>query len=260
VVGGGKTTDIWTYDIARNTFSRLTFDGNNRGPVWSPDGKAVTYWSMQGPKHSGLYVKPADGSGEARLLLASTQLMLPTSWSPDGKFLAVDHVTSTSQSDVWVLSVDGNPTEVPFVQTKFDEWEAAFSPDGRWVAYVSDESGRYEIYVKPFPEPGGKWQVSTSGGTEPLWSGDGRELFYNNGDKMMAVKVDTDSGFKPGTPQVLFSGFYNPHVGDQAYGVAPGGQRFLVIHPLRATSGNPQINVVVDWFAELRRLAPSGKN
>ena len=259
VVGGGKTTDIWIYDIARNTFGRLSFEGSNRGPAWSPDGKSVTYWSVRGATEAGLYQKPADGSGEARLLLPSSNLILANSWSPDGKYLAIDRLTPTTQSDITVVSTGNDPKEIPFVTTRFDEYEAAFSPDGHWIAYISSESGRYEVYVKPFPGPGGKWQVSTDGGTNPLWSQDGREIFYVSGDRMLAVKVESRSGFKAGTPEVLFSGFFNPNVGDQAYGVAPDGQRFLVIQPLRAASANPQINVVLNWFEEVRRHVPSDR-
>ncbi|MGH9896742.1 MAG: TolB family protein, partial [bacterium] len=205
-------------------------------------------------------LKPAEGSGEARLVVSSPNLVLANSWTPDGKYLSLDRLTSTTQSDISVVSLKDKPEELTFLQTKFDEYASAFSPDGRWLAYTSSESGRLEVYVKPFPGPGGQWQVSTGGGIYPQWSHDGRELFYVSDDKLMSVRVESGSGFNVGTPQVLFSGFFDPNVGDQAYGVTPDGQRFLVLHPLRAASGNAQINVVLNWFEEVRRGVSGNKN
>jgi Tol biopolymer transport system component len=149
----------------------------------------------------------------------------------------------------------------PFLRTQFDEAAPRFSPDGRWLAYVSDESGRYEIYVQPYPGPGGKWQISTEGGTEPVWNPNGRELFYRSSDKMMAVDIATQSGFAAGTPRILFEGRYEPAPFPVAnYDVSRDGQRFLVLKlSEEAQSAPTQINVVLNWFEELKQKVPTGK-
>ena len=136
-----------------------------------------------------------------------------------------------------------------------------FSPDGRWLAYVSDESGRYEIYVQPYPGPNGKWQISTGGGTEPRWNPKGRELFYRSGNKMMAVDIATQPSFTVGKPRILFEGQYQPTpTTSPNYDVSPDGQRFLMLKPSAAAEAAPtQINVVLNWFEELKQKVPTGK-
>ena len=135
-----------------------------------------------------------------------------------------------------------------------------FSPDGRWLAYVSDESGRYEVYVQPYPGPGGKWQISTGGGKEPLWARDGRELFYRNGEQMMAVEITTEPTFSAGTPRLLFEGTYlSGTVFLAYYDVSPDGQRFLMVQASEQQASDPtQINVVLNWFEELKQRVPTG--
>jgi len=137
----------------------------------------------------------------------------------------------------------------------------AFSPDGRWVAYLSDESGRQEIYVRPFPGPGGKMQISTEGGTEPMWARNGRELFYRNGDKMMVTAVETQPVFAASKPELLFEAHYETGLSsfERDYDVSPDGQRFLMIKGSEQESAATQLNVVLNWSDELRRLAPAGK-
>jgi Tol biopolymer transport system component len=150
--------------------------------------------------------------------------------------------------------------EEPFLRTTFNEGAAHFSPDGRWVAYISDESGRREIYVQPYPGPGGKWQISTEGGTEPMWNSNGRELFYRSGNKMMAAEVNTRGSFSAGKPKILFAGQYQPSqnpVPNANYDVSTDGQRFLMIKPGGQDQAATQINVVPNWFEELKRRAPA---
>jgi eukaryotic-like serine/threonine-protein kinase len=149
----------------------------------------------------------------------------------------------------------------PFPQTAFTESVPQFSPDARWLAYISNESGRYEIYVQPYPGPGGKWQISTEGGTEPLWNPNGRELFYRSGNRMMAVDIATQPGFAAGKPRMLFEGPYMPTPGTTPnYEVSRDGQRFLMLKPSEQAQAAPtQINVVLNWFEELKQKVPTGK-
>jgi Tol biopolymer transport system component len=149
----------------------------------------------------------------------------------------------------------------PFLRTRFDESVPRFSPDGRWLAYISNESGQFEIYVQPYPGPGGEWQISTEGGTEPAWNPNGRELFYRSGDKMMTVDIATQPGLAAGKPRLLFQGRYQLTQGTSPnYDVSPDGQRFLMLKPSETEASAPtQINVVLNWFEELKRKVPTGK-
>jgi len=248
--------DIWIYDIGRGTRMRLTVEGNNDHPVWTPDGTRVTFDSTRdGPRE--LYWKPADGSGQAELLLNtnSENRLMPTSWSPDGESLAF--YSPDGARDIWTLPRERDA--LTFVATTFNERSPMFSPDGRWLAYVSDESGRDEIYVKPYPGPGGKWPISTEGGTEPQWSADGRELFYRLGEKMMVVEVQSEPAFTSEGPQLVFEVPYlTNQFGTSNYDISPDGQRFLMIKAAEEEEGQQgQINVVQNWFEELKRLVPT---
>ena len=182
------------------------------------------------------------------------------SWSPDGQLLAFVEVNPTTGYDIWVLRLSDRKAQ-PFLRTPFNETAPRFSPDGHWLAYISDESGRYEIYVQPYPGPGGKWQISTEGGTEPVWNRNGRELFYRSGDKMMAVDIATQPAFTAGKPRMLFEGPYVPTpVTIPNYDVSPDGQRFLMLKPSEQAQAAPtQINVVLNWFEELKQKVPTGK-
>jgi Tol biopolymer transport system component len=252
-----QETQIWLYDLFRETLTRLTFEGNsNQYPVWTPDGKRIAFQSNKGGPPN-LFWQLADGSGGLERLTTSEYTQGPASWSPDGQLLAFHEVNPTTQRDIWVLRL-GDRKPQPFLRTKFDEAEPRFSPDGRWLAYVSDESGRYEIYVQPYPGPGGKWQISAEGGNEPVWNPNGRELFYRSGDKMMAVDIATQSGFTVGKPRMLFQGRYEQaSVPIDNYDVSPDGQRFLMIKESEQSA--TQISVVLNWFEELKQKVPTGK-
>jgi eukaryotic-like serine/threonine-protein kinase len=262
-VGVGITeeeTQIWLYDFSRETMTRSTYEGHvNLNAVWTPDGKWIAIQSnREGPLN--IFWQRADGSGGLEHLITSENNNFPMSWSPDGQFLAFAEINPTTGYDIWVLRMSDRKPE-PFLRTPFNESAPRFSPDGRWLAYISDESGRFEIYVQPFPGPGGKWQISTEGGREPVWNRNGRELFYRSGDKMMAVDIATQSGFSAGTPRMLFEGRYNPAAGTTPnYDVSLDGQRFLMIKPNEAGEAAPtQINVVLNWFEELKQKVPTGK-
>jgi Tol biopolymer transport system component/tRNA A-37 threonylcarbamoyl transferase component Bud32 len=247
--------DVVVFDIARGALTRLTLDGDNHFPIWTPDGKRVTYVSRKsaGPTYE-LFWKPADGSGnEEKLSPRPLNLsgINPLSWTPDEKNLAFGH-----GGNIWLLPLSGERTGQPFFQSKFNETMPAFSPDGHWLAYVSDESGRPEVYVQPFPGPGGKYNISTDGGTEPVWARNGKELFYRRADQLMAVEINTDSTFSAGKPKRLFEGPYVRNVGRVSYDVSPDGQRFLMLKAGEEEQASSQINVLLNWLEELKQRVP----
>jgi Tol biopolymer transport system component/predicted Ser/Thr protein kinase len=255
-----QESQVWQYDLSRETLTRFTFEGTVNGyPDWTPDGKRIAFISnKEGPLN--VFWQLADGSGGLERLTTSDDLQTPNSWSPDGKLLAFNEITPGSGIDIWVLRLDDRKAEL-FLQKPFNVSAPRFSPDGRWMAYVSDESGRYEVYVQPYPGPGGKWQISTDGGTEPVWNPNGRELFYRSSDKMMAVDIATQPAFTVGKPRMLFAGQYQPTpVTFPNYDVSPDGQRFLMLKPIEQSQAAPnQINVVLNWFEELKQKVPTGK-
>jgi len=247
---------VWLYSLTGETLTRLTFEGDNGNPSWTPDGKRITFQSNE----VNLFWQLADGSGGREQLTNSAHIKRPDSWSPDGQLLAFTQIDPSTGRDIWVLRLSDRAPQ-PFLQTPSNESAPHFSPDGRWLAYVSDESGRYEIYVQPYPGPDGKWQISTEGGTEPLWNRNGRELFYRSGNKMMAVEITTQPSFAVVSRRMLFEGAqYTPPAGPYSYpfpnyDVSPDGQRFLMI----TKESRPHINVVMNWSEELKRHVPSGK-
>ncbi len=248
----------WQYDLARDTLTRFTFEGAvNESPGWTPDGKRIAFRSNK-ERVNNLFWQLADGSGGLERLTTSQYTQNLTSWSGDGQLLAFFENNPKTQRDIWVLRMSDRKAQ-PFLATPFNEGAGSFSPDGRWLAYVSNESGRPEIYVQPYPGPGGKWQISTDGGTEPLWNRNGRELFYRSGNKMMAVPIATQPAFAPSKPTILFEKEYAasqfPATGI-AYDVSPDGQRFLMVKEGDQAAAPTQINVVLNWFDELKRLAP----
>jgi eukaryotic-like serine/threonine-protein kinase len=261
----GQDTQMWLYDLGRETMTRLTFEGGvNYNPAWLPDGKRIAFQSIGRPG-GGLFVLPADGSSQPQMLGAADSAVdigcgNPGSWAPDGRTLVCTRVGNPETNIDIVLLNASNSTTQPLLQTRFNEGAPVFSPDGRWLAYASDETGRYEIYVSAFPGPGGKFQISTEGGTEPAWNRNGRELFFRSGDKMMAVDVATQGTFSAGKPKMLFQGLYQPNPTMNAnYDVTPDGQRFLMVKPTSVQESAPtQINVVFNWFEELKRRVPAG--
>jgi eukaryotic-like serine/threonine-protein kinase len=268
VIQQESETQIWLYDLSRETLTRLTFEGKaNTNPAWAPDGKRIAFTSnKEGPLN--IFWQLADGSGGLERLTTSEYIHVPSSWSPDGQVLAFFEVNPTTQRDIWVLRM-GDPSigsgqvrkAQPFLRTPFNESAPRFSPDGRWLAYYSNESGRFEIYVQPYPGPGGKWQISTEGGTEPVWNPNGRELFYRTGDRMMAVDIATQPGFTAGKPRILFEGRYELAPFPIAnYDISPDGKRFLMLKSIEQEQAVPtQINVVLNWFEELKQKVPTGK-
>jgi serine/threonine protein kinase/Tol biopolymer transport system component len=255
-----QDSQSWVYDFSRQTLTRFTFAGSqNYDPVWTPDGKRIAFESNNsGPLN--IFWQLADGSGGLERLTTSQYINAPTSWSPDGQLLAFAEVNPTTGASVSVLRMSDRKV-LTFNRTQFNENEPRFSPDGRWLAYISDESGRYEVYVQPYPGPGGKFQISTEGGTEPAWNPRGKELYYRSGDKMMAVDIATQPGFTASTPRMLFEGRYEANqVPLYNFDISPDGQRFLMVKPVEQDQAAPtQINVVLNWFEELKQKVPTGK-
>ncbi len=254
-VGTNQSIDLWIADFERGTTSRLTFGGFAGDPTWTPDGRRVAYSWLDATglrTNRDIYWRAADGSGEAELLWQLAEGSgLPHCFSPDGKLLVVS-VQVADRYDLWILPVEGDRTPRPLLETPFSEFHPELSPDGRWLAYASNESGRNEVFVQPFPGPGGKWQISNGEGTEPHWSGDGRELFYRSADALMRVPVDTTQGFLPGRPERLFEGVRSSGAARQ-YAVTRDGDRFLYL----PTSGAARLSravLVLDWASEVERL------
>ena len=249
----GPPRDIWIKQLDRGPSIRLTLDGRNLYPGWKPDGQSVTFSGFR----SGIYdlwTKRADGSAKAELQLHAKWDLWEPVWSPDAKWLIFEAVRAASDFDD-ILGIRPGIDTIPvaLVATRYDETAPAISPDGRWLAYASNESGRFEIYVVPFPNTGAaKWAVSASGGTEPLWSHSGRELFYRAGGNLVAVEVKVTPTFSPGRSTVLFpAGGFVADALAQEYAVAPDDRRFLMTRPL-APSRPDELIVVDNWFEELK--------
>jgi Tol biopolymer transport system component len=253
--------DIWVYDLERDVSTRLTFDeGYDGDQVWSPDGSELLFTSSRGGE-TVVFRKRADGSGEAEPLFADQpDQSYATSWSSDGRFVLGHRFGALF--DLWSVDLESGESET-YLSTPFSEAQPQFSPDDRWVAYQSDESGRLEVYVRRFPAGSGKWQISDGGGAQPIWSGDGRELFFRTEDGVMVAPVDgSGSSFRAGKPRSLLTGDYRG--GTQGlsvqgftfpdYDVARDGQRF-VLFPGEEGGRRGHVTLVTRWFDELRRMA-----
>jgi Tol biopolymer transport system component len=250
VTGVGDPADLWFEDIPRRVATRMTFDpADESNPVWSPDESRI-FFASQRTGGGDIYQKPSAG-GADELLFSSKDVKAPTSVSPDGRYLLFQNLSPTTKWDLLLLSLADRKV-TPFLATPFDENHGEFSPDGRWIAYASNESGKFEVYVQPFPGPGGKWQVSTAGGTSPAWRRDGKELFYLEPDgKLMAVPVKTGAAFESETPTALFT---SPVINDpdRHYDVTGDGQHFVIVAPIGAKT-SPPITLVQNWTALLRQ-------
>jgi Tol biopolymer transport system component len=272
-ITNGNRTDIWVYEWERDTLTRLTFKGDlNTHPVWTPDGQRIVYESAEKGAVPNLWWIRGDGGGDAQRLNESKSQEVPWSWSPDGKTLAFHHNNPGTSWDIMTMSVEGSekagwkPGEPkPFVNTPAIEVHPAFSPDGRWIAYTSLESGPPEVYVRPFPGPGGKWQISTGGGVFPEWSRNGKELFYRTNDSKIMVVSYTSSGdsFHADKPRLWSPGQFTTRGTSLNYALHPDGKRFAV---LKAGNGETtpapinKVSFIFNFFDELRRKVPAGKN
>jgi serine/threonine-protein kinase len=251
--------DIWIYNVARGSLTRLTSEGTSMNPVWSPDGKYITYQAIRKGTRN-LFRKPADGTGPEERLTTSESWQAPWSWSPDGGTLAFNSFgpNDFTTGPIWLWTAADRKSH-PFVQAPLEAYKskAQFSSDGRWLAYVSNESGRFEVYVQPYRGPAGKWQVSTGGGDPVVWARSSRELFYWHGNKLMAVKVLPGANFAATPPRELFEGNYVIGEPSIDFDVSPGGQRFLMLQPGEPEPPVTQIDVVLNWSEALKRRVPA---
>jgi serine/threonine-protein kinase len=254
----GPNHDFSVYDFARSVLTKMTTDGLSHDPVWSPDGKRIAFraWQTEGMT---MWSMPADRSAPAERLNAGVRVS-PVSFSPDGKFLAFDDKNPDTRDDARVLSL-ASGTAQAISASRFAEGSAKFSPDGRWISYASDESGKSEVYVQPFPGPGPKIQISNSGGFDPVWRRSGGELFYRNADKMMVVTVSTAGAFHASAPRMLWEGKYSsgsgsscgmPGVASSNYDVSADGQHFLMVRDDDEDDVSTSIVVVLNWAEELK--------
>jgi serine/threonine-protein kinase len=261
-------SDIWVYEARRDTMTRLTFSGGaNIVPAWSPDGHYIAFYAP-----GGLWWVRSDGAGKPQPLIQSKNPLFPVSFTQDGKRLAYNELNPRTAMDIWTMPIEsdgaGPRTGKPesFLQTSADERTPAFSPDGRWLAYASNESGRYEVYVRAFPDKGGKWQISNAGGAYPVWSSNGRELFFRTEDNriMVATYAAKADSFVPDKPRV-WSDKQLANVGIIGignYDLAPDGKRIAALMPVEGTEAQQTQNHVIfleNFADELQRKVPAGK-
>jgi serine/threonine protein kinase len=248
-----KTRDLWVFDLTRGTSSRLTFDpADDLNPVWTQDGSRIFFTSNRKGQRD-IYEKSANGIGAETLVFGSKQSKSVDDLLADGRYLVYNTAPSTAPTELWILPLFGERKPFPFVQGNFNANQAQFSPNGRFVAYSSNETGRPEIYVQTFPEQHGKWQISTDGGSEPAWRHDGKELFYMSATKLMAAEVKSDvSSFEAGIPKPLFEVPFLTVLGRNRYIMTADGQRFLFNNLSQGSEGST-INVVVNWPAGLSK-------
>ena len=252
---GGANESLWIYDIARATLTRSIYGYDNVRPVWTPEGDRLTFMSSRSGAFN-LFRQHADGSGEAERLTTSEGNQATGSWSRDGKTLVFAEQHPETGLDVWSLSMDGGEAPKRLLYEPFDENDPTLSPDGRWLAYVSNESGHNEVYVRSFPGMAGKRQVSTEGGRYPRWSPNGRELFYRDEDKMMVVEIASNGEL--GASNALFEEPFAYSANGLNYDVAPDGRRFVMIDESEAEPAPTQLVLVQNWAEELKRLVPTG--
>ena len=261
----GPTHDCFLYEFGRDVLTKVTLDGLSHWPLWTPKGDRLTF-----RKWTGVFTMwwiPADRSAPEERLTTVGSRQSPASWSPDTRVVAFTQVDAVTGPDAYVMDMAGRRPR-PLARSAFAEGSPRFSPDGKWIAYTSNEAGRNEIYAQPYPGPGPKIQISNEGGTDAVWNPRGGELFYRNGDKMMIVEASTSPTLTVSKPKVLWAGHYShgtssscgaPGPTSSNYDVTPDGQRFIMIHDEDQDAVPTTVNVVLGWATELKRLVPPKK-
>jgi len=255
--------NLWIYGLERGTSRRLTDEeGDEFWAIWTPEGKRIVFNSSRsGRPMAFLFWKPADGSSPAEPFAEGEYHQQPKSWSADGKVLVLtEGMNPDTGVDIWMLTLDGDRKPKPFLHSRFNEIHPIFSPDGSWIAYVTDESGREEVYAQPYPGPGNIMTISTDGGMEPVWAPDGKELYYRDvsGDKMMAVSFITEPDLRVGKPRLLFEGRYKGGwPWGRNYDIAPDAKRFIMITEEEQKEKPTQVNMILNWSEELKRTVPT---
>jgi serine/threonine protein kinase len=241
--------DVWMVDTSRNTVSRSTFvDGTNLAYAFSPDAKRIVVTTLAGMASGGVWIQPTSGSGNQERLETPPAASSVASWSTDGRYIFLNVQNNATRYDIYYFDLNGDRKIAPFLNSPANERSAVLSPNGKWLAYESDESGRFEVYVTAFPDPGGKWQVSNGGGSSPSWSADGKQIYYENGDKLMLVPVQNAETFQFGAPAAL-----PIHLNEfDALGSVAPGERFPALKPLSGGQSTPQ-EVILHWTATLKQ-------
>jgi Tol biopolymer transport system component len=263
-IAGRDGVDIHIYDLIRRTLTRLTpGSAHGRNPLWTPDGRRVVFYSDS--DGGGLYSMAADGTGPLKRHTTTRAFQVPYSWADAGRTLLIEQraTDSTGAAGIYVLSLAGEPIAKPLLQSVARGVEPAVSPDGRWLAYTSRDAAASDVFVQPFPDvDAGRWRISTDGGDSPLWSRDGKELYFVSRARAMSIPIETAPTFRPGTPAAMFDlpPFYQSAMRIRRQWDIGPDERFLIMNPGELTAGEhsqARIVVVLNWYEELKRLVPT---